>query len=166
MRGPKVGRAGRSDEGGVVAILVALSFAVLMSLVAIVVDLGAAREQKGQARAAADAAALAGVLQLQLPSTTCGMKETPPPPSPVQQAQECAKRYAGADGFSNSNNNGNVIVNIPPLSGSHVDGLTCVEVLVTKSIAGQFSPMIGISSTSVGARAVACPTPSGDALVE
>jgi hypothetical protein len=50
----------RRDEGGVIAVMVALFSTALLMLAALVADLGAARDTRLQAQNAADAAALAG----------------------------------------------------------------------------------------------------------
>lgn len=55
---------GERGERGVVAIVVALSAAVLLAAAALAVDLGDARQQKDRAEGAADAAALAGAIGL------------------------------------------------------------------------------------------------------
>ena len=55
-----VGRTHPRDEQGAVAILTALVMVVLMLFVAIVVDLGMARDVRRQSQNAGDAAALAG----------------------------------------------------------------------------------------------------------
>jgi hypothetical protein len=59
------GRGGRgADEGGQVAIVVALMLTVLLAFAALVVDVGLNWAARTQAQAAADAAALAGVIAL------------------------------------------------------------------------------------------------------
>jgi hypothetical protein len=59
------GRGGRwADEGGQVAIVVALMLVVLLGFAALVVDVGLNWAARTQAQAAADAAALAGVVAL------------------------------------------------------------------------------------------------------
>jgi Flp pilus assembly protein TadG len=53
-------RARRDDERGVIAVMFALFLVVVLGIVALVVDLGNARQQRREAQASADAAALAG----------------------------------------------------------------------------------------------------------
>jgi Flp pilus assembly protein TadG len=60
------------DEHGQVAIVVALMLVVLLGFAALVVDVGLNWAARTQAQAAADAAALAGVIALPRPSgPTC-----------------------------------------------------------------------------------------------
>ena len=65
-------RAGWADERGQVAIVVALMLVVLLGFAALVVDVGLNWAARTQAQAAADAAALAGVI---------ACPATQPPPS-------------------------------------------------------------------------------------
>jgi Putative Flp pilus-assembly TadE/G-like len=65
QRDPMGGRGGRwADEHGQVAIVVALMLVVLLAFAALVVDVGLNWAARTQAQAAADAAALAGVIAL------------------------------------------------------------------------------------------------------
>jgi Flp pilus assembly protein TadG len=53
-------RRGHLDQRGVVAVMTALMMVLMISVVAIVIDLGNARQQRREAQASADSAALAG----------------------------------------------------------------------------------------------------------
>ncbi len=65
------GRARRRDEGGAVAVLVAVLAVVLFVVAAMVVDLGLARDVRRQSQIAADASALAAANVLYPDSGTC-----------------------------------------------------------------------------------------------
>lgn len=82
-------RRPRRDEGGAVAILVAVSAVVLFTLAALVVDLGQARDVRAQAQNTADASALAAANAMYLTTLE------PDTAGAVAAAKEVARKNLG-----------------------------------------------------------------------
>ena len=125
-------------ERGQVLPFVAICLTVLMGFSAFAVDVGYLRYQMRLQQTAADAGALAGAHELLF--------------NPSQPAAEAA---AKADALKNGIANSNVIVYYPPRSGPFTGDTSAVEVIVSVPQAPFFSGVIGYSSNTVTARAVA-----------
>jgi len=128
-------RQAARDEDGQVIVLVAIMFLALVFAVALVVNTGLLFVERRAAQEAADAAALAGALELVATGDT-GL------------ATSAANDAARLNGYT-----AGVTVNIPPLSGPNTGKTNFVEVLIVTSKSTFLTPEWG--STSVGARAVA-----------
>jgi hypothetical protein len=134
---------------GAVALLVAVCLIAILAIVAIVLDGGALMEQRREAQAVADAAALAGATDLFMNYPTQHGVDV--------QGTAAASAYAVAaqNGYANDNVNTVVTVNIPPTSGDHAGMAGYVEVIAQCNEVRFFSKIWGTSRTPISARAVA-----------
>src|SRR5437016_4623057 len=108
----------KARRGGVVLPLLVVSLAVLLGIVALVMDGGRLLDERRHAQAAADAAALAAAADLYANYTS--YQGTDPSGS--------AKAAALASALSNSFASGAVTVNIPPQSGTFAGQAGYVEI--------------------------------------
>jgi hypothetical protein len=138
------------DERGQTIILVALSLPILLGFIGIATDVGALFKDKRTLQTAADAAAIAGALNLPPGSTSI-----------TTAAQTAATAAATTNGFTNGSNGVVVTVNDPPLwPGSNYGNPSgaangYVEVTITKPEPTIFLALFGYPSVTVLARAVA-----------
>ncbi len=123
------------DESGQVIVLTALCLVVLLGFVGIAIDVGLLFRAKQNVRIAADAAAIAGALDL-------GYGRSP---------TTGALNAAAANGVIDP---AQVVVNSPPLHGYHL-GTGYVEVIITQPNPTYFMRLFHFNSMDVGARAVA-----------
>ena len=134
------------DERGQTIILIALSLPLLLGFIGIATDVGALFKDKRTLQTAADAAAIAGALNLPPGSTSI-----------TTAAQNAATTAATANGFTNGSNGVIVNVNTPPTwPPSNYNGQNgYVEVTITKPESTIFLGLFGYPSVTVLARAVA-----------
>jgi Flp pilus assembly protein TadG len=130
------------DESGQVMALTLVCMFVLLSCLALAVDVGMLFNAKRKVQIAADAAAIAGALELDYHGAT--------------NVTTAANNAALANGITDTNQ---VTVNIGPKSGYHL-GTGYVEVLINQPNAGYFSNLFRSGMIGVGARAVAGIVPS------
>jgi Flp pilus assembly protein TadG len=123
------------DESGQTLILVALALTCVLGLVGVATDVGLLFHFKRNLQIAADSAAVAGALQLKLNSAN---------------VSSAAMAAAAKNGISSG-----LIVNNPPSSGPHSTSAAYVEVIITQSEPLFFAKVLGLTSISVAARAVA-----------
>jgi hypothetical protein len=122
-------------ERGAVIVLMALSIVMLLTMVAIVVDLGNGRQVRRGAQNAADSAALAAVQDI-------GSGDP----------EATARVYVDDNGFDGTL----AEVNYPPATGEHAGDLGCIEVIPNEEVNTFFAGVIGVGRLDVAARAVAC----------
>ncbi len=132
----------RACRSGKVLPFCAVLMPVLCGMVGMVVDTGLLFAAHRQVQNAADAAAMAAALRLQQGASS-------------QTAIDDASRFV-----TNYNNlsSATVTTSIPPTSGSHTNSGSypnCVEVVVSNTVQTAFLKALGISSSTVSARAVA-----------
>lgn len=128
------------DERGAVTVVVALTAAALMGLLALGIDLGALFNARSEAQRAADAAALAGASAfLEFDNVAA-----------VGEAQRRALEYAGANEIRNASiDPGDVDVWVDPASQT-------VRAKVRRdSVATWFARLFGVESVDIGAEATA-----------
>jgi hypothetical protein len=133
--------AGQALVFGVVVLAI-----VLMGFAGLGIDMGVLRYDKRLQQTAADAAAIAGASNLG------------PPASGVTAG---AKAASATNGFTDGTNNVTVSVNNGPTSGPHNGNAAYVEVLVAAIQPTYFMRILGISTQTVTARAVATDLTSG-----
>lgn len=136
------GRTAESIKGeaGAVAIVVALFLVVLLSVAALVVDLGLLYHTDRELQTAADAAALAGAWELPAFSV----------------AEEVAVNYAGLNDVQAPETDPNTLYDNDPMK---------IEVVCTRTVPFFFARIIGHSASVASARAVAALTQwAGEAL--
>lgn len=134
---------------GVTTVFVAFSLVTIIGLVALSVDGGLLHLKSREARAHADAAAMAGA---------CDLYSNYPKYAGVDTngtASAQAKAVASANGATNDGTTSKVTVNIPPASGPYKDKAGYVEVLVTYYVDRAFSRIFDSTPLPVSARAVA-----------
>jgi Flp pilus assembly protein TadG len=161
----------KSPERGQTLLMFTIALPVVIGMLGLVVDLGWAYFTKEQARAAAEAAALAGAWAAQNSSGgnfTCGSNnvvcQTPkqcpnPVPSPTTNDIETACAYAKDNGFAvATGGTQNVMVAAGIGTPPTVAGLSVpywVSVTVTQSLPQTFSAILGNKFSTVSVRATA-----------
>ncbi len=144
----------RKSQDGQTIIFFVLALPVLLGMVGMAFDVGFLEMMKHKAQTAADAAALAGAVDLPYGSMTTS-----------------ARAAATLNSFTNGTGGASVAVNNPPLSGPHAGSCSStpancnyVEVVVTQPLPTFFLRMVGVTSTAtIAARAVAYNT-AGDCI--
>jgi Flp pilus assembly protein TadG len=129
-RAPRLLWRRRRAERGAMAVMVALLLPVIMGLAGLVLDVGSWYVTKAQLQNAADAAALAGAGYL--------------PGSPASAAS-AARTYAAY------NVSGATVTSVTPYNGDS----TQIQVTVSKTGSASFSSILGITSPTITATAVA-----------
>jgi Flp pilus assembly protein TadG len=126
-------RAGRSPEGGYVAVMTGLLLMVLLGISAFAVDVGFWYVVGQQEQRAADAAALAGVTSL---------------PGDITSAYAAAQNFSKINGFPN----GVQATTVTPA----IDGRpTRLRVTVTRTVDNLFGSLWGVPKTTISRTAVA-----------
>lgn len=131
-----------ADESGQTLIFVALALTCVLGFVGLATDVSSMLHDKRIVQTAADTAALAGATEYLYVSTV---------PSDVQKAGTDATQ---ADGITNGTN-GTVTINVPPVNGPHAGAAGYVEAIVQKVDHRYFLGLVGASTATVAARAVA-----------
>jgi hypothetical protein len=117
---------------------------VLMGFAGLGIDIGVMRYDKRLQQTAADAAAIAGASNISSGGVTAG-----------------AQAASATNGFTDGSNNVTVTVNNGPTSGPHNGDTNYVEVLVAAIQPTYFMKVLGISTQTVTARAVATDLTNG-----
>ena len=149
--------ATRNSESGQTLMVVSLAIPFLLGFVGLAIDIGYVRYMKRQVQLAADAAALAGTLEL-----THGGDVTNAALTSVA-TDNAFPSVTQSTGCSASPTSGSsvVLVNNPPAcppSGAtdpHAGNSNYVEVIVTRNVPTLFARIFGANSVSVSARAEA-----------
>lgn len=128
-------------ERGFLSIMFALTAVVLIGFTGLAIDVGYMQWEKRRIQAAADAAAMGGLRELELSQTsliaTAGLND------------------AALNGFTNGQNDTTVTLNNPPTSGSYSGDNLAVEAVVTRNVPTFFMRVFGQTGISISARAVA-----------
>jgi Flp pilus assembly protein TadG len=134
---------------GAVAVLVAVCLVAIMGVIAIAIDGGMLLDDRRQAQATADAAALAAAADLfKNYATNAGVDVG-------GTAKASALAYAALNGYNNDGTTNTVTVNIPPTSGNYANKPGYAEVIIQYNQARGFSLIFGTGNVAVKARAVA-----------
>jgi hypothetical protein len=163
-------------RSGQALIMITLSLIPMFGLLGLVVDVGWMEFIKKQAQTAADAAAMAALLQFQ--STTfsssfaCGTNgvvcQAPTSCSPAPSNYlNSGCLYAQLNGFTSSGNQYVTIqagVGVPPTAAGVNSSAYWVTVRVNQSVPQLFSAVLGNSSGLVSARATAALSPARDCI--
>lgn len=131
-----------ADESGQTLIFVALAMTCVLGFVGLATDVSSMLHDKRIVQTAADTAALAAGTEYLYVSTV---------PSDVKKAGKDATQ---ADGITDGTN-GTVTINVPPLYGPHAGAAGYVEAIVQKTDHRYFLGLVGASTATVSARAVA-----------
>lgn len=127
---------------GKTLVLVAVSIVAICGIAGLVVDGGMAMGERRHAQNAADAAALAGAIDLYKSKS-------------ATIATNTAFLYASRNGYSSDGSTNNVTVNIPPTYGPQVGNNRAVEVIATRNVGTSFIKILYPNAVSVTARSVA-----------
>jgi Flp pilus assembly protein TadG len=131
-------------QQGQVLIITALGMVVLLGVAALAIDVGVATAQKRSAQAAADAAALAGAVDL--PGVTQSNSQA------ASDATETANKNLAKSGITNAT----VTVSSPPATSStHNGDPSSVEVTITAKAPTFFLGILNSGAISIKAHAVA-----------
>jgi hypothetical protein len=139
----------RQARRGIVVPFVALALLGLLGITALAIDGGMLIVDRRDVQTAADAAALAGAIDLYNNWDTNGGTD------PNKNAQTSATKTATDNGFTDGTNNVTVVVNIPPKSGPYANTDGFVEVIITMQQQRFFSSVFGSGNITVKGRAVA-----------
>jgi hypothetical protein len=129
--------------------MVALCLVVLLSVTALAIDGGVLLQERRQAQAAADTAALAAAADLFENFPASGGRDA------RGTARASALAVAAANGYGNDGRRSSVVVNIPPQSGLFVNRSGYVEVIIQHNESRGFSRIMGNGAIPIRARAVA-----------
>lgn len=140
----------RNGERGQSLILFAFMIMAMVGLAALTIDVGMAYHDKANSRKAADAAALAAARVL---FTNGG----------ADAAIDEALEVAAANGYVDGENDVDVSVHIPPVSGPFAGRSQHVQVEIDSSRDTKFASVLGVTAFDVKARSVAAGVSSGGA---
>ena len=133
-------RTCRSRRGFVVVTML-VSMVAVLAFLGLGIDVGYEEYVKTRMQTAADAAAVGAAQELRASGST--------------NLVTAAKNDAAANGFTDGANAVIITVNNPPATGYSTADSTAVEVLISQNVPTFFMELIGISSGTVRARAVA-----------
>ena len=127
-----------AGASGQVVILICVALLAIMGMIGVVTDLGFLHHQRNMMQTAADSAAMAGAEELNYgDQVTAG------------------KADAASNGYTNGQASVSVTINNPPSTGPNTSKATYVEAIVSKPEPTYFLRVLGLSSITVSARAVA-----------
>ncbi len=123
--------------------MVALCLLFLLGFVGLTIDVGMLFQTKRTMQIAADAAAIAGA------------GEIPADSSPWTQVTSYAKVASAANGYTDGSNGVTVTVQSPAASGPYAGKVGSAEVVISQAQKTSFMALMGFTSMTVKARAVA-----------
>src|SRR5438093_1063017 len=115
-------RRHRRSRSGVILLLLAVSLVVLVSVAGLSIDAGRLFAERREARAAADASAMAAAVEL-YDASVAGATSLP-----IGKARTAALAIAADNGYANDGSNSVVTVYSPPSTGLYVGRQGYVEV--------------------------------------
>jgi hypothetical protein len=121
-------------------VMFGLTIIVLMGFTGLSIDVGYLQWERRRIQAAADAAAMGGLRELELNQTDL----------------VAAGRYdSQLNGFQDGVNNTSVTINTPPTTGSYAGDVLAVESIVNRTVPTFFMSVFGQRSVTISAHAVA-----------
>ncbi len=146
------------DESGQTLVVAALCMAILIGMLGLVVDAGVLSYEKAQLQNAADAAALAGALELSTCGSTanCAVLQTAAQDALVENGLSGSTLYTGC--ATTAGTGLKLMVNNPPCtvaSDPNRGKTTVVETVVSKSFPTTFVGIFGLKTVPVSVRAEA-----------
>src|SRR4051812_4739690 len=133
----------RNSERGSILILTALSMTVLLGIAALSVDASFMYDKRNRLHAAADAGAKSAAFELQRNSSIS-----------LTDLQTFANQQVSAHGFNPAGTT-SVVVHPPPASGAFTGDTSYVEVIASEPTSTFFGRILGWTSMTPAARAVA-----------
>jgi len=128
-------------RSGFILVTMIVSLTVLLAFLGLAIDVGYEQYTKVRMQTAADAAALGGARELAASGSS--------------NLVSAAQGDAATNGFTNGQSHVTVAVNNPPSTGYSTSDSTAVEVLIYQKVPTFFMQVLGFSSGSIRARAVA-----------
>jgi hypothetical protein len=132
------GPALAARASGQVMVLVCVSIVAIMGMIAVVADFSFMQHQKNMMQTAADSAAMAGAEELNYGDQVAA-----------------GKADAASNGYTDGASSVAVAINNPPSTGPNVGNSAYVEAIVTKPEPTYFLRVLGVTTMTVSARAVA-----------
>src|ERR1700722_7321196 len=129
-------RGGR--VGGQVMVLICVSLIAIVGMIAVVTDFSFMQHQRNMMQTAADSAAMAASAELSYGDLVAA-----------------GKADAASNGYTDGASSVTVTINNPPASGPNTSKATYVEAIVSKPEPTYFLRVLGVSTMTVSARAVA-----------
>jgi hypothetical protein len=123
---------------GQVMVLICVSLVAIMGMIAIVTDFSFLQDQRNMMQTAADSAAMAGSEELNYGDQVAA-----------------GQADAASNGYTTGTGSVTVAINSPPTMGPNVSNAAYVEAIVTKPELTYFLRVLGVSTVTVSARAVA-----------
>src|SRR6202451_3113001 len=123
---------------GQVMVLICVSVVAIMGMIAVVTDFSFLQDQRNMMQTAADSAAMAGSEELNYGDQVAA-----------------GQADAATNGYTNGTGSVTVAINNPPSMGPNVSNAAYVEAIVTKPELTYFLRVLGVSTVTVSARAVA-----------
>ena len=141
-------------RAGKVLVLVAICGVPMIGVTALAIDGGYMMAERRQGQNAADAAALAGTIDLYHGQA-------------ANLARETALKYAARNGYPSGDGVNTVTVNIPPIAGTSVGDPNAVEVLISRKLPKFFSGVFYPGTPQAQVRGVAAihERPASDAAL-
>ena len=140
----------RKRTRGFVGITTALIITGMLAFTGLAFDVGYIEWSRMNVQAAADAAAMGALRELELGNTntiaTAGLND------------------AALNGYTNGVRNTTVTINSPPLSGSYTGDSHAVEAVISRTIPTFFMMIVGANSLQISARAVGRTTSSSGSI--
>jgi Flp pilus assembly protein TadG len=133
--------AARRPRRGFILVTMLVSLTILLAFLGLAIDVGYEQYMKIRMQTAADAAALGGARELSASGTA--------------NLVSASRGDAATNGFTNGQNSVTVTVNNPPTTGYSTSNSTAVEVIISQPVPTFFMQVLGFSSGTVRARAVA-----------
>jgi hypothetical protein len=123
---------------GQVIVLICVSLVAIMGMIAVVTDFSFLQDQRNMMQTAADSAAMAGSEELNYGDQVAA-----------------GRADAASNGYTNGVGSVTVAINNPPSTGPNASNSEYVEAIVTKPELTYFLRVLGVSTITVSARAVA-----------
>jgi hypothetical protein len=127
-----------ASASGQVVVLICVALIAIMGMIGVVNDVGFLQQQRNMMQTAADSAAMAAAEELNYGDQVAA-----------------GKADAATNGFTNGQSSVTVTINNPPSTGPNKASAGYVEAIVTKPEPTYFLSVLGFSSITVSARAVA-----------
>ncbi|HKN14752.1 MAG TPA: pilus assembly protein TadG-related protein [Candidatus Binatus sp.] len=127
-----------ASGSGQVVMLICVSLIALMGMIAVVTDFSFMQHQRNMMQTAADSAAMAGAEELNYGDVVAA-----------------GKADAATNGYTDGAGSVTVAMNNPPSTGPNASNSAYVEAIVTKPEPTYFLRVLGVSTMTVSARAVA-----------
>lgn len=154
-RNPARTTTSTGNDHGQILILTALSMVALLGIAALAIDASFMYDKRNKLHAAADAAAKSAAIEVHRNST---VSQT--------ELEAFADQQIVAHGFLSTRGGGTatVVVNRPPASGPFAGNTNYVEVIASEPTATFFGVVLGLTSMTPGARAVAGTSPNPNCI--